>query len=162
MQTLFLVGYSCHEAICFRFWLLWRNNFAEHLFINRSHEPDTPTKVSCLLLPSWALLISRRILLVGAIFVNWESTGKIFEIGIICVERIIFKIGIICVERIIFKIGIIWGISFNNFASSFDLSTWKWQMMTLYRAPAEVYLWTHLDSTRGRNCCNCSFGSFPW
>jgi hypothetical protein len=44
-------------------------------------------------------------------FVNWESTGIIFEIGIICVERIIFKIGII------------YGITFDNFASSFDLST---------------------------------------
>ncbi len=43
-------------------------------------------------------------------FVNWESMGIIFEIGIIWVERIIFKIGIICI------------ISFNNFASSFDLS----------------------------------------
>ncbi len=47
----------------------------------------------------------------------------IFKIRIICVERIIFKIGKICVERIIFKIGIICGISFNNFTSSFDLST---------------------------------------
>jgi hypothetical protein len=47
--------------------LLWRDNFAEHLLINRSHEPDTPTKVSCLLLLSQALLISWRALLVGAI-----------------------------------------------------------------------------------------------
>jgi hypothetical protein len=93
------------------------------IFINRSHEPDTPTKVYCLLLPSRALLISRCVLLVGAIFVYWESTGIIFEIGIICVECIIFKIGIICVECIIFKIRIICGISFDNFASSFDLST---------------------------------------
>ncbi len=35
----------------------------------------------------------------GCNFVNWESTGIIFKIQIICVERIIFKIRIICVKR---------------------------------------------------------------
>ncbi len=48
-------------------WLLWRDNFAEYLLINRSHKPYTPTKISCLLLPSRAILISQRVLLVGAI-----------------------------------------------------------------------------------------------
>ncbi len=40
----FLVGYSHHEVICLRFWLLWKDKFAEHLLTNRSHKPDTPTK----------------------------------------------------------------------------------------------------------------------
>ncbi len=39
-------------------WLLWKDKLAKHLLVNRSHEPDTPTKVSCLLLPPQALLIS--------------------------------------------------------------------------------------------------------
>ncbi len=49
-------------------------------------------------------------------FVDWESTGKLF------------KIQIICIECIIFKIRIIYGISVDNFANSFDLLThpiWK-------------------------------------
>ncbi len=44
-QASFLVGYSCHEGLSFTFvCMLWRDNFAEHLLINRSHEPDTSTK----------------------------------------------------------------------------------------------------------------------
>ncbi len=44
-------------------WLLWKDKLAKHRLINKSHESDTPTKVSCLLLLSWALLISQRVLL---------------------------------------------------------------------------------------------------
>ncbi len=77
MQTLFLVGYSCHEVICLRFWLLWRDNFAKHLLINRSHKPDMPTKVSYLLLPLRAsFLISWRALLVGAILLIGSPQSK--------------------------------------------------------------------------------------
>ncbi len=44
-------------------WLLWRDNFAEHLLTNRSHKPDTPTKfLACyfrrkLFLVSWRISI---------------------------------------------------------------------------------------------------------
>ena len=82
----FLLAYSRHEgsSFAFHFWLLWRDNFAEHLLINSSHEPDTPTKVSCLLLPLWALLISWRTPYqsFGCNFVNWKSTVKIFSVWI--------------------------------------------------------------------------------
>jgi hypothetical protein len=50
----------------------------------------------------------------GCNFVNWESTGIIFKIQIICVECIIFKIRIICIERIIFKIRIICGLEHDG------------------------------------------------
>ncbi len=115
MQTSFLVGYFCHKVICLCFWLLWRDNFAEHLLINRSHKPDTPTKVSCLLLPSRALLgllmHPRWYLFFAILLIGSPRENKLFKIRIICVKHIIFKIRIIC------------GISFDNFASSFDLST---------------------------------------
>jgi hypothetical protein len=65
------------------------------------------------------ICVERIIFKIGIICVK----RIIFKIRIICVERIIFKIGIICIKCIIFKIGIICRISFNNFASSFDLST---------------------------------------
>jgi hypothetical protein len=56
--------------------LLWRDNFAKHLLINRSQKPDTPTNVSCLLLPLQALLISQRALLLGAILLIGSPQSK--------------------------------------------------------------------------------------
>ncbi len=40
----FLLATLVTKSFTFCFWLLWRDNFAKHLLINRSHEPDTPTK----------------------------------------------------------------------------------------------------------------------
>ncbi len=34
MQTFFLIGYSHHEVICLRFWLLWKDKFAKHHIFN--------------------------------------------------------------------------------------------------------------------------------
>jgi hypothetical protein len=114
--------------------LLWRDNFAEHLLINRSHKPDMPTKVSCLLLPSQALLISRRALLVGAVLLigsPWSkyTRSEYFILrqthnfqdlnNLQACQNIQGLNNLFCVERIILKIRIICGISFNNFASSF-------------------------------------------
>ena len=35
MQSSFLVGYSHHEVICLRFWLLWKDKFAKHHIFNQ-------------------------------------------------------------------------------------------------------------------------------
>jgi hypothetical protein len=96
-----------------------------------------PIKVSCLLLPSQALLISRRALLVGAILLigspqskysrseyfilrrthNYQDLNNLRACQNIQDPNILF-----CVECIIFKIRIICRTSVDYFASSFDLS----------------------------------------
>ncbi len=65
-------------------------------------------------------------------FVNWESTGKLFKIRIICgisVNNFASSFDLLThpIGKL-FKIQIICRISFDNFANSFDLSThpiWK-------------------------------------
>jgi hypothetical protein len=111
MQASSLVGYSHSKAIYLRLIALERQ-FCRASFNQQKSRARHAYKVSCLLLPSRALFglsMHPRWYLFFAIFVNWESTGKLFKIQIICVECIIFKIRIIC------------GISVDNFASSFDL-----------------------------------------
>jgi hypothetical protein len=109
MQASFLIGYSCRKVIHLRLIALERY-FCQASFNKQKSQARHTYKVSCLLLPSQALFgLSTHPCwyLFFAIFVNWESMGKLFKIRIICVERIIFKIRIICVECIIFKIRII-------------------------------------------------------
>jgi hypothetical protein len=117
-QTSFLVGYSHHDVICLCFWLLWRDNFAKHLSTNRSHEPDMPTKVSCLLLPSRALFdLSTRPIgegnfcWLGVHGLNIQGLNILF-----CVECTIFKIRIICGLVKIFKVWIFYFASNAQFS----------------------------------------------
>ena len=44
-------------------WLLWKGKLAKHLLINRSHEPDTPTKFLPCYFHCKLCLVSQRILL---------------------------------------------------------------------------------------------------
>ncbi len=63
MQTSFLIGYSHHEVIYLRFWLLWRDDFAKHLLTNRKLRARTsPTFLASyfrceLFLVSWCISI---------------------------------------------------------------------------------------------------------
>jgi hypothetical protein len=124
----FLLAIFVAKSFTFVFDCSGETILPKHFLINRSHKPDTPTKVTSVASsfdlsthPHWYLFFA--ILLIGS------PREKSFKIQIICGISFdnfasSFDLSTHPVDNKLFKIQIICGISFDNFVSSFwSLST---------------------------------------